>query len=90
MRNNAAGGEDQEPSSRVVTNVCMHLGCPVVGTATGFGCPCHGGQYDPEGRRTAGPPARPLNRFEYTIEDGNLFIGRALRRRRSSGTARSS
>ena len=31
--------------------------------AAGFGCPCHGGQYDTEGNRTAGPPvarARPL------------------------------
>ena len=24
----------------------------------GFGCPCHGGQYDTEGNRTAGPPVR--------------------------------
>ena len=30
---------------------------------SGFGCPCHGGQYDTEGNRTAGPPgprARPV------------------------------
>ena len=26
--------------------------------AVGFGCPCHGGQYDSEGNRTAGHPAR--------------------------------
>ena len=34
---------------------------PVV--PAGFGCPCHGGQYDTEGNRTAGPArarARPL------------------------------
>ena len=28
-------------------------------SAVGFGCPCHGGQYDIEGRRIAGPPVRP-------------------------------
>jgi Rieske Fe-S protein len=77
VRRNAAGGENQEPFT-LVSNVCMHLGCPVVGTNVGFGCPCHGGQYDTEGRRTAGPPVRPLNRFEYKVENGNLFIGRAF------------
>src|SRR5947208_624324 len=27
---------------------------------SGFGCPCHGGQYDTEGNRIAGPPVRAL------------------------------
>lgn len=43
--------------------------------ATGFGCPCHGGQYDTEGNRTAGPPVRALDRAEFSIRDGRLFIG---------------
>jgi len=41
----------------------------------GFGCPCHGGQYDTEGNRTAGPPVRALDRYSYSIRDGILFIG---------------
>jgi Rieske Fe-S protein len=44
--------------------------------AVGFGCPCHGGQYDTEGNRTAGPPVRALDRAEFTIRDGNLFLGK--------------
>ena len=44
--------------------------------ATGFGCPCHGGQYDTEGNRTAGPPVRALDRSEFSIRDGRLFLGR--------------
>ena len=40
----------------------------------GFGCPCHGGQYDTEGNRTAGPPVRALDRFEYKIVDGRLIL----------------
>ncbi len=44
--------------------------------ATGFGCPCHGGQYDTEGNRTAGPPVRALDRAEFSIRDGKLFLGR--------------
>jgi Rieske Fe-S protein len=47
---------------------------PTVSIA-GFGCPCHGGQYDTEGNRTAGPPVRALDRYAYSIRHGHLFIG---------------
>jgi quinol---cytochrome c reductase iron-sulfur subunit, bacillus type len=40
-----------------------------------FGCPCHGGQYDTEGRRIAGPPVRSMDRLEFSIKDGNLVVG---------------
>jgi Rieske Fe-S protein len=43
--------------------------------AGGFGCPCHGGQYDPEGNRTAGPPVRGLDRYQYEIKNGHLILG---------------
>jgi Rieske Fe-S protein len=36
---------------------------------SGFACPCHGGAYDTEGRRIAGPPVRSLDRFSFAIED---------------------
>ena len=42
---------------------------------TGFGCPCHGGQYDTEGNRVAGPPVRALDRAEFSIRDGRLVLG---------------
>ena len=44
-------------------------------TPAGFGCPCHGGAYDNEGNRTAGPPVRSLDRYRYSIVDGNLVLG---------------
>jgi Rieske Fe-S protein len=43
--------------------------------AGGFGCPCHGGQYDTEGNRTAGPPVRALDRYEFSIRNGHLLLG---------------
>jgi len=43
----------------------------------GFGCPCHGGQYDKEGNRTAGPPVRGLDRFDYLIRGGHLVLLKA-------------
>jgi menaquinol-cytochrome c reductase iron-sulfur subunit len=43
--------------------------------AAGFICPCHGGAYDQEGNRIAGPPTRALNRYEFSIVDGRLVLG---------------
>lgn len=43
--------------------------------AAGFICPCHGGAYDPEGNRTAGPPTRALDRYEFSIRNGHLILG---------------
>jgi menaquinol-cytochrome c reductase iron-sulfur subunit len=40
----------------------------------GFGCPCHGGQYDTEGNRTAGPPVRALDRYSFAITNGRLIL----------------
>ena len=53
----------------VFSNRCMHLGCPVDATLTGFACPCHGGQYNKEGQRIAGPPIRPLDRFQWQLKN---------------------
>jgi menaquinol-cytochrome c reductase iron-sulfur subunit len=51
---------------------------PVTITPTqpsGFGCPCHGGAYDTEGNRVSGPPVRALDRYEYSIINGDLWLG---------------
>ena len=94
------GTKDGEPSFTILSNRCVHLGCPVqvnglsledqkqrvrvpegfpveitpTQAASGFGCPCHGGQYDTEGNRTAGPPVRALDRYSYLIKDGRLVL----------------
>jgi menaquinol-cytochrome c reductase iron-sulfur subunit len=44
-------------------------------SVSGFQCPCHGGAYNQEGNRTAGPPVRSLDRYEYLIKNGNLVVG---------------
>jgi Rieske Fe-S protein len=43
---------------------------------SGFGCPCHGSQFDNEGNRTAGPAPRALDRYEFSIRNGRLWLGR--------------
>ncbi len=42
--------------------------------AQSFGCPCHGGLYDAEGNRQAGPPVRSLDRYTFSIKDGRLIL----------------
>lgn len=91
------GMKDEVPSFSIMSNRCVHLGCPTqpqgppgepreIKTAgmpvtltptqpSGYGCPCHGGAYDVEGNRVAGPPVRALDRYEYSIVDGGLVLG---------------
>ena len=95
IRNN--GLNDGVPSFSIISNRCVHMGCPTqpqgppgeprkVETSalpveltptqpSGYGCPCHGGAYDIEGNRTAGPPVRALDRYVYSIIDGSLWLG---------------
>ena len=42
---------------------------------SGFSCPCHGGAYDIEGNRIAGPPVRALDRYQFGIVNGHLVLG---------------
>jgi Rieske Fe-S protein len=43
--------------------------------AAGFGCPCHGSEFDTEGNRTAGPAPRALDRYQFAIRRGHLWLG---------------
>jgi Rieske Fe-S protein len=45
---------------------------PVV--PAGYGCPCHGSQFDTEGNRTAGPAVRALDRYSFEIDNGRLVL----------------
>jgi Rieske Fe-S protein len=98
IRNN--GLLNGQPSLTIISNRCVHLGCPVQPNGllqenqakdvrtpegetvhlipsqavVGFGCPCHGGQYNTEGNRTAGPPVRSLDRYEYGIKHGRVVL----------------
>ena len=42
--------------------------------AQSFGCPCHGGQYNAEGNRTAGPPVRSMDRYRFSIRNSRLIL----------------
>ena len=52
----------------------------------GFGCPCHGSQFDTEGNRIAGPAPRALDRYDFSIRNGRLTLGRLYSVSRVDGT----
>jgi Rieske Fe-S protein len=57
--------------------------------AGGFVCPCHGGTYDREGNRVAGPPVRALDRYEFEILNGRLVLLGTFSVAKVSGTGSS-
>jgi quinol---cytochrome c reductase iron-sulfur subunit, bacillus type len=57
--------------------------------AQSFGCPCHGGLYDSEGNRRAGPPVRSLDRYTYSIKNGHLILDELYAVGNVSGTGAS-
>lgn len=60
----------------VFSRSCTDLGCPLTydrGSAC-FLCPCHGGIFSQDGERMAGPPDRPLYRYDNRIREGILQI----------------
>lgn len=62
----------------VMSNICTHLGCRVrwIPDQDGFFCPCHNAAFARDGSVSNGPPPRPLDRFEYKVEDGVIFAKR--------------
>ncbi len=61
------GGEGNELIAFAAN--CTHLGCPVrwEDQAQLFMCPCHGGVYYKDGTVAAGPPPKPLTRYEVRV-----------------------
>ena len=55
---------------------CTHLGCPVRWEAKAelFMCPCHGGVYYKDGTVAAGPPPKPLTKYEVRVYKDEVQI----------------
>lgn len=59
----------------VYNSECPHLGCQIHWDQEKqlFLCACHGGTFDLDGSVVAGPPPRPMYRYNFKVEDGYLF-----------------
>jgi len=62
----------------VMSNVCTHLGCRVrwIPEEGEFFCPCHNAVFAKDGSVVDGPPPRPLDKFDYKVENGVIFVKR--------------
>jgi len=65
----------EEAGLYAITSVCTHLGCIVASTDWGFQCPCHGSQFNRDGKVIGGPAPRNLPWLEISRHvDGNLMV----------------
>ncbi len=68
-----------EGEVRAFSAVCTHLQCTVQyrPDLKQIWCACHDGHYDLQGTNVAGPPPRPLQRYEVAVaSDGAIYVTR--------------
>lgn len=63
-------------SLKVFSGRCTHLGCPLRLSESGrLSCPCHGSEFEPDqGQPLRGPALRPLETYDFTVEDDRIVI----------------
>jgi menaquinol-cytochrome c reductase iron-sulfur subunit len=61
---------------QALSNVCTHLSCRVTWKEDlgEYICPCHDGHFAVDGAIISGPQPRPLDGFEFRVEDGSMLI----------------
>ena len=57
-----------------VSPICTHLGCTVEIEESRLVCPCHGSNYDREGRVLRGPAEHPLARYPVELTADDVLI----------------
>ena len=57
--------------------LCTHQGCNVrwLEERQIYLCPCHDGQFDPQGRPIYGPPRRALEMLSVTVTETEVIVG---------------
>jgi Rieske Fe-S protein len=54
-------------SYTALSRICTHAGCDINVASGGFSCPCHGSQFNSEGKATHGPAEAALQRFNVAL-----------------------
>jgi len=61
---------------RAFSLLCSHFGCAVnwLPDRKVFSCPCHGGEFTPNGTAIGGPPEDPLNQFAIQVREDRIYV----------------
>ncbi|MDX8359892.1 MULTISPECIES: ubiquinol-cytochrome c reductase iron-sulfur subunit [Bacillaceae] len=79
--------KDEKDEIVALSPICKHLGCVVDwntddSNPNHFFCPCHLGLYTKDGTNVPGtPPLAPLDVYDFKVEDGTLYLGKAKPRK---------
>ncbi len=65
-------------STFALKGVCTHMECNITykSEEKKFYCACHKGWFDQNGKNIEGPPPKPLEFFDYTVEGEKLIIAK--------------
>jgi len=68
-----------EGELRAFSAVCTHLACIVQyrEDLTHIWCACHNGHYDLNGKNIAGPPPRPLEKYDVNVRGDRMVVSKA-------------
>lgn len=75
--------EKPEIEQYAISSICTHFGCTVQWDAqiNKFNCPCHGSQFDSQGRVVRGPAKRPLALLPVVVKQNQVrLVNRKLER----------
>jgi len=64
---------------RAFAATCTHLSCTVQyrSDLERIWCACHNGEFDLNGQNAAGPPPRPLTRFDVNVSGDEIWVSKA-------------
>ncbi|HAM81173.1 ubiquinol-cytochrome c reductase iron-sulfur subunit [Ornithinibacillus bavariensis] len=79
--------KDENGDIIALSPICKHLGCVVSWEGSEqfpnqFYCPCHDGRYTKDGVNVPNtPPTAPLDTYQQKVENGMLYLGKAVPRK---------
>jgi len=59
---------------RVLSIKCTHLGCTLNIAGDVFKCPCHGSEFELNGRLIKGPASKDLKKIDYKVEKDKIIV----------------
>lgn len=68
--------KDSHGNWKAISTKCTHLGCSVkwLENQNSFNCPCHGAEFDKNGKVLRKPASEPLDSFSLKVQKNHLVL----------------